>query len=392
MTTHMTTHHPVAILGGGLGGLAAARVLHVHGIAAAVFDLEADRDTRVQGGMLDIHDHNGQKAIRAADLWDEFEAIIHRGGEAMRILDHTGAVLREEHDDDQMERPEVDRGQLRDLLIDSLPDGTLHWGHRALAVRDVEGARGRHEIEFADGQTVTTDLLIGADGAWSKVRPLLTDARPEYTGVSFVEADLVDAAARHPVEAEAMGTGMLFAFRDEVGILGHAETDASLHVYLGLRVPEDWSDSIDFTDTPAAKARVLRELDGWSDALRGLIANADSDLTPRRIHALPVGVGWDRVPGVTLLGDAAHVMSPFAGEGANLALYDASLLAEAIVRHPGDVEAALSAYEADLFPRAAAAAKESADSLELLFSLGSPKGLVEMFNDFDAQAAGGLAG
>lgn len=92
---------------------------------------------------------------------------------------------------------------------------------------DVPGTAGRREITFANAKTITTDLLIGADGAWSKVRPLLTDARPTYTGISFIEADLFDGAEQHPAEAAAMGPGMLFAFRDDTGILGHTETDGN---------------------------------------------------------------------------------------------------------------------------------------------------------------------
>lgn len=383
----MTIHYPIAILGAGLGGLTTARVLHVNGIETAVFDLEANRHTRVQGGMLDIHDYNGQKAVHAADLWKEFETIIHRGGESMRILDHTGAVLHEDFDEGQLSRPEVDRGQLRDILIDSLPEGTVRWRHKAVAVRPVDGGSGRHEVEFDNGETITTDLLIGADGAWSKVRRLLTDAWPAYTGISFIEADLFDADAKHPVEAAAMGPGMLFAFRGNTGILGHKETDGSLHVYLGFRVPEDWVDTIDFTDTSAAKQLILDRLDGWDEALCGLIANADTPLTPRRINALPVGISWDRVRGVTLLGDAAHVMSPFAGEGANLAMYDGSLLALSIAAHPDDHETALAEYEDDLFQRSEESARDSGDSLEMLFRDDSPAGLVQMFSEIQAQIA-----
>jgi 2-polyprenyl-6-methoxyphenol hydroxylase-like FAD-dependent oxidoreductase len=380
-------HHPIAIIGGGLGGLTAARVLHVQGIDSALFELETDRDARVQGGMLDIHDHNGQQAVRAADLWDEFSARIHPGGQAMRILDHTGGVLREESDSGDLTRPEVERGQQRDMLIDSLPEGTVHWGRKVTAVRAVDTYPGRHEVEFADGEVITTDLLIGADGAWSKVRPLVSDARPTYTGISFIEGDLFRADEAHPAEAAAMGAGMLFAFQGQTGILGHRETDGSLHFYLGFRVPENWVDSIDFSDTAAAEQAILQRLDGWDDALRGLIAHADSPLTPRRINALPVGHSWSRVPGVTLLGDAAHVMSPFAGEGANLAMHDGALLALSIAAHPGDLEAALAGYEADLFVRAAAAAGESAESLDMMFREDSPRGLVEMFAAFDAETA-----
>ena len=206
---------------------------------------------------------------------------------------------------------------------------------------------------------------------------------------SFVEADLFDGAKQHPGEAEAIGEGMLFAFRGNTGFFAHKETDGTLHVHLGLRVPEDWIDAIDFDDTPVAKNAVLAYLDGWIGALRGLIANADTSLTPRRINALPVGTRWDRVPAVTLLGDAAHVMSPFAGEGANLAMHDGALLALAIAARPGNTEAALAEYETDLFHRPTEAAGQSAQSLDLLFSDTSPDGLLDMFSEIDAQIAAG---
>ena len=373
----MTTHHPIAIVGAGLGGLTLARVLHAHGIEAALYDLDASPAARTQGGMLDIHEESGQVALRAAGLYEEFLTHVHQGGQATRVLDKDAVVHLDRPDDGAGGRPEIDRGALRDLLLGSLPEGAVRWGAKVTGARPVGG--GRHEVTLADGTVFTTDLLVGADGAWSRVRPLVSDARPAYAGVSFVEADLRDADVRHPVSAEVVGGGMLFALGAGRGFLAHRETDGSLHVYTAVKAPEEWLDGIDFTDTEAAKARVLEHFEDWDKGLRALVGDADGALVPRRIHALPVGHRWARVPGVTLLGDAAHLMSPFAGEGANLALLDGAELALALVAHPGDTEAALASYEERLFPRGERSAAESAQQGELLFRADAPRVLADLF-------------
>src|SRR5579875_61570 len=361
----MPTHVPIAIVGAGLGGLTLARVLHVHGIEAAVYELEPSSHARTQGGMLDIHEESGQAALRAAGLFGEFRALIHPGGEAMRVVDPGGQVRMSEADDGDGSRPEVDRGQLRDLLLAGLPDGTVRWGSRVTGAAPLGG--GRHRVTLADGSEIHTGLLAGADGAWSRIRPLVSSAVPAYTGVSFVETDLLDADARHPASAALIGGGFFLSLGDERGFLAHRETDGSLHVYTAVKAGPDWLDGIDFTDTAGAKQAVLAQFGGWADELRALVADADGPLIPRKIHALPARHRWPRVPGVTLLGDAAHLMSPFAGEGANLAMLDGAELGLAIARHPGDVEAALAAYEQTMFPRAEISAAESKQNMGVLF-------------------------
>jgi 2-polyprenyl-6-methoxyphenol hydroxylase-like FAD-dependent oxidoreductase len=365
----------IAIIGAGLGGLTLARVLHVHGIPATVYEAEASADARSQGGMLDVHDHNGQLALKAAGLFDQFQAIIHAGGQASRVLDKDGVVLLDEPDDGTGGRPEVPRGQLRRILIESLPAGTIQWGRKVLSAESVGG--GRHKISFADGATVTTGLLVGADGAWSKIRPLLSDAVPAYVGTALIETYLFDGDTRHAASARAVGGGGMFALAPGKGILAHREPDGVLHTYVELNKPREWLDSIDFSDSASALARVAREFDGWAPELTALITGGDTAV-PRPIHALPVQHRWPRVPGVTLLGDAAHLMAP-SGEGTNLAMLDGAELGQAITAHPGDLEAALAAYETALFPRSAAEAAASEKILHVCLGADAPHSLVEFF-------------
>ena len=366
---------PVAIIGAGLGGLTLARVLHVHGIAATVYEAEASADARAQGGMLDIHENNGQRALKAAGLFDAFLGIIHAGGQATRVLGKDGKVLLDEPDDGTGGRPEVPRGALRRILLDALPAGTVRWGHKVAAVSSLGG--GRHLVRFADGSAVTTDLLVGADGAWSKVRPLLSEATPAYVGTSFIETYLFDSDTRHQASAHAVGGGAMFALAPGQGIAAHREPHGVLHTYVQLNKPKNWIDSIDFSDPATALARVAKEFEGWAPALTALITDGETDPVPRPIHALPVDHRWARVPGVTLVGDAAHLMSP-SGEGANLAMFDGAELAQAIAAHPGNVEAALTAYEKELFPRSAAEAVASEEILDVCLGLDAPQSLVDM--------------
>ena len=376
----MTT--PVTIVGAGLGGLTLARVLHLHGIPVTVYEAELSPAARTQGGMLDIHEDSGQLALKAAGLFDEFLGLIHKGGEASRVLDQSGKVLLNEPDNGKGGRPEVHRGALRRILLDSLPAGTIHWEKKLAGV--ATRGDGRHSLTFADASTVSTERLVGADGAWSKVRPLLSDAKPEYVGTTFVETYLHDADKRHPATAEAVGSGALFAFAPHKGIFAHREPGSVLHAYIALSRPAEWIAGIDFADTPAATARVAAEFEGWAPALTALITDASTPLVPRMINALPNDHRWDRVAGVTLLGDAAHLMPP-AGEGANLAMLDGAELGKAIAARPDDIEAAFSAYEEALFPRSASAAVSAHQILEICLGERAPFGLVDFFTGMREQ-------
>lgn len=366
----------VTIIGAGLGGLTLARVLHVHGIPAVVYEAEPSPTARAQGGMLDIHDYNGRLAIEAAGLVDEFRGLVLEGRQAMRILDSNGTVVFEEGDDGTGGRPEVQRAELRRMLVDSLPGGTVRWGHKVSGARVL--GEGRYEVTFDGGGTVVTSLLIGADGAWSRVRPLLTDATPEYAGTSFVETHLFDADTRHQAAAKAVGGGSLIAPSPEREIHAHRESGDTLHAYVLLTESLDWFAAIDFTDPVAATARIAREFDGWAPELTALITDADTAPVHRPHYTLPSGHRWERVPGVSLVGDAAHLAVP-NGEGANLAMLDGAELGKALAAHPGDVEIGLKEFEETMFTRSAEVAAETAFFRERVCRENLPQSLVDMF-------------
>jgi 2-polyprenyl-6-methoxyphenol hydroxylase-like FAD-dependent oxidoreductase len=376
----MTT--PVTIVGAGLGGLVLARVLHVHGIPATIYEADPSAQARTQGGQLDIHEEDGQAALAAAGLTGQFRAIIHEGGQATRMLDPRGQVLLDEPDDGTAVRPEVLRGDLRQILLDSLPAGTIQWGRKVTGVRSL--GDGRHELTFAGGPAVTAGLLVGADGAWSKIRPLLSGAQPEYIGTTYIETYLYDADERHAATATAVGGGAMYALTPGQGIVAHREAGDILHTYVELSRSAEWIAGIDFTDTAAAAGRVAAEFDGWAPELTALITDGETAPVPRMIYTLPDAHRWDRVPGVTLLGDAAHLMPP-SGDGANLAMFDGAELGQAIAAHPGDTEAALTAYEAAMFPRSESFAADAHEILELCLGDRAPFGLIDFLTGTPAQ-------
>lgn len=362
----------IAIVGAGLGGLALARVLHVHGVDAVVYEREQSRDVRDQGGMLDIH--SGQRALREAGLIDEFFAIARGEGQDMRLLAPDGTLLLREDtpDDAPLLRPEVDRAELRGLLLDSVPP--VRWGHAFESASD-------GVLHFADGSTATCDLLVGADGANSRVRALLTDARPVHLGQNAVEIGIPDIDRTHPELAAMVGRGNYWVLGAGKSLAAQRNGDGRVRIGLSFHnTGADWfaTSGIPFDDPAAAKARLIELFEGWDARLLSLIAACDDVVVPRALTTLPAGLTWPATPGVTLVGDAAHLMPP-VGEGANMALLDGALLGLALVAHPGDFAAAVREYEAEMFERTGAAARMSAALQEMLMAPDAAQRMLEFF-------------
>jgi 2-polyprenyl-6-methoxyphenol hydroxylase-like FAD-dependent oxidoreductase len=364
----------IAIVGAGLGGLALARVLHVHGIDAVVHEREPSREARGQGGMLDIH--SGQRSLREAGLIDQFFAIARGEGQDMRLLEPDGTLLLQEDtpDDAPLDRPEVDRADLRNLLLDSVPEHTVHWGH---AFESADNGI----LHFANGSTATYDLLVGADGANSQVRALLTDARPVHIGQNVVEIGIPDIDRTHPDLAAMVGRGNYWVIGNGISLAAQRNGDGRVRIGISFyNTAEDWfaTSGIPFDDPAAARARLIDLLPGWDARFIALIAACDDMVVPRSITTLPVGLTWPSAPDVTLVGDAAHLMPP-VGHGANMALLDGALLGLALAAHPDDFPAAVKEYESEMFERAGAVGRMSADMKELLMSPDASQRLLEFF-------------
>ncbi|MFI6430685.1 FAD-dependent oxidoreductase [Rhodococcus oryzae] len=364
----------ITIVGAGLGGLTLARVLHVNGIDAVVYERELSRGARGQGGMLDIH--SGQRALREAGLIDQFDAIARGEGQDMRLLEPDGTLLLQEDTphDAPLERPEVDRADLRNLLLDSLPQDVVRWGH---AYESADNGR----LHFADGSSATYDLLVGADGAQSRVRTLLTDARPAHVGQNVVEVGIPDIDRTHPDLAAMVGRGNYWVLGNGLSLAAQRNGDGRVRIGLSFyNTGEDWfaTCGIPFDDPATARARLIDLLPGWDSRFTALIAACDDTVVPRSITSLPAGLTWPSAPDVTLVGDAAHLMPP-VGEGANMALLDGALLGLALAAHPDDFPAAVSEYEREMFDRTGAAARMSTRMQEILMSPDASRRMLAFF-------------
>lgn len=369
----------VGIIGGGPGGLMLGLLLQQQGFEVSIFEKAGLNINRDRGGSLDIHEESGQLPLKETGIIDRFKELARFEGEDTRVLDKKGKVYYEETADPDIEggRPEIDRGELCDIIIEQLNEGTIKYGKTFKSLSRLNN--GQVKVSFIEGEVSTFDFVVGADGAFSKVRPYLADVDVEYNGISMVELNVEDVYNQYPDLAAFNKHGKMMALGGHKAILGQVNGDERIKVYMSYQI--DYADFDKFKEmsTSEIKEQLLQDFEDWDQDLKKYIKYAGDDILLRRIYKLPIGFKWENQSNITLIGDAAHLMSPFAGEGVNMALYDAYLLAEAL-KVNNDLQSALNDYEARMYETSEESARESQANLEEMFSDNAAQKFGDFFN------------
>ena len=376
----------VAIVGGGPGGLTLARLLQLQGVNAKVYERDLNKNARVQGSPLDLHDESGLAAIRKANLLTEFKNNFLPGADKMLIVDEQAKVFFSDHETKTDEsfgskyfRPEIDRGALRKILLESLQAETVVWDSYFISM---EKQNEGWLLYFKNGSSAYADVVIAADGANSKIRSYVTDIKPFYSGVTMLEGNVYDAEKAIPSIYKLLNGGKIMAFGNTKNLLMGLKDNRDVGFYASFKTEENWTatNGLDYADKTHVLTWFKKEYSEWSTIWHELFENATTPFVPRPIYCIPLDQTWKALPNLTLLGDAAHVMPPFAGEGANVAMLDALELSEYLTSdaYP-DLQKAISAYEISMRSRAALAAKESLENGERMHSEGALNKMLDMF-------------
>ncbi|CAG8401458.1 unnamed protein product [Penicillium salamii] len=408
---------PIAIVGGGPCGLTFARLLETAGIDYVVFEREASSKptSRFQGGTLDLHLETGQEALRRAGLSAEFENLARRDAMTMTVQDSQGnhrTTFGETRD-----APEIDRLQLREMLLDSIPAHRIRWSKTLCSVENdtkKSSSASNWVLRFTDDTTESGfGLIVGADGAWSKLRQIITPAKPQYSGKIFIEGRLSLDNPKYNAAVEIVGAGNSMATGAKQTLVVQQMADRSYRVYMGLVAPEDTArpgGEVDVTDMGKARAAMLApggHFDNWNPELRAFVEAAEGPWRAWPLYRMNPDVflsvagseshdsgRWVSAPGVTLLGDAAHISIP-NGEGVNQAMYDALVLFESIIKELDGEKTVLEsdetgqaalgravvAYEAEMLPRAREYLLRSIEDEGMFWGEDAAFRLVQMFNE-----------
>lgn len=379
----------IAVVGGGMAGLTLARLLQMEGADVQVYERDFSRDVRVQGSTLDLHEGTGLEAIKRAGLIDEFYKYHRPTASKLLIVDKNLHIKFDDHDHIAAvaeNRPEIDRAPLRDILLNSLNKNTLVWDRNFVSMeKHGEG----WILQFKNGQTAYADLVVAADGANSKIRSYLNAPNPIYSGITLVEGNIYDAHKNAPKLFEFTKGGKVMAFGDEQFIGYGTKGDGSIMFVASTKAPEHiFAERGNDVNIKQQVSKWLNDnFSGWSVAWNEFFANENVSFIPRPQYYFPLDQCWTTQSNLTMIGDAAHRMPPFAGEGANVAMQDAFELAACLTNgNFENLEIAISYFENQMIQRGAEATQDTLENSDRMHSATALQQMLDFFGEIDRGA------
>jgi 2-polyprenyl-6-methoxyphenol hydroxylase-like FAD-dependent oxidoreductase len=277
-------------------------------------------------------------------------------------------------------RPEIDRGPLRKILLESLQPDTVVWDSQFISIeKDNDGWL----LHFKNKTCAYADIVIGADGANSKIRPYITSIKPFYSGISGILTieGIHDPEIKAPNIYKLLNGGKIMAFGGGKCITVASKGDGSMAFYISYKVDKSIFQNIDFTSKTQMLAWFKKDFAEWANVWNELFENAETTFIPIPIYCMPLDQTWQAMSNLTLLGDAAHVMPPFAGEGVNMAMLDALELSDCLCSENfNDIQTAIASYENQMQKRASKAAKESLENGVKMHSTDALPKMLAFFN------------
>ena len=375
-------HKKIAIVGGGPGGLTLARLLQQDGCNITVYERDINKDARVQGANLDLHEESGLAALKKANLLDAFYANYLPDAGKLRLMDNNGKIYLDDHTEEHIaeHRPEIDRGPLRQILLESLQPDTVIWNSQ---FDSMEKENNGWKLLFKNGKQFYADIVIGADGANSKIRLYLSEIKPIYSGITIIEGNIYDAEKSTPNIFSLLKGGKIFAFGNQQSIILSTKGDGSIAFYTGEKVDSNWvkESGINFDNLNDVKKWFETNFSNWNTIYHELFATNKMTIVPRPLYHFSSDQHWTTQSNLTIIGDAAHRMPPYAGEGVNMAMLDALELSEELL-HIENVKSAFENYETKMFERAKEVKELTMQNTVKLHEQNGLQFIVDMFNNF----------